>query len=68
MGWQGHGHTGGVKGTRLARTACPVCGRDTASGNTNNERTQIVLKPHKRVAGNGLREWCPGGGQVVYWR
>jgi hypothetical protein len=68
MSWQGHGHTGGVRGTVLARTDCPVCGRSTAGGNRNRERTQIQLKPHKRDRGDGGREWCPGGGRAVYWR
>jgi hypothetical protein len=67
MGWHQNRHSGGVKGTRLARTACPVCGRDTAGGNCNRERTEIILKPHKRLVG-GLRVWCPGSKRVVAWR
>lgn len=68
MGWQGHGHVGGVRGTRLARADCPVCGRDTAGGNRNRERTVIQLKAHKRTAADGSRDWCRGGGQTVRWR
>jgi hypothetical protein len=62
-------NSGGVKGTRFIRTDCLVCGRDTAGGNTNRERTEIMLKPHKRVISDyGRRDWCPGGGRVVTWR
>jgi hypothetical protein len=75
MGWHGNRHSGGVKGTKLARAACPVCGRDTAGGNVNREHTEIVLKPHKRnrvtqerARAELVREWCPGGGRVVRWR
>lgn len=67
MSGKGHRHVGGVKGTKFARTICPVCGRDTAGGNVNRERTRIALKPHKHGAALA-REWCPGGGQIVTWR
>lgn len=71
MSWHQNRHSGGVKGTRLIRADCPVCGRDTAGGTADRDRTQIVLKPHRRVdvAKRGaLRPWCPGGGRVVTWR
>jgi hypothetical protein len=67
VSWHSNRHSGGVKGTRLARTMCPVCGRDTAGGNMNRERTQIQLKAHKRVMG-GVRDWCPGSRRLVFWR
>jgi hypothetical protein len=71
MSWHANRHSGGVRGTRLSRADCPVCGRDTAGGNRNRERTEIQLKPHRRadVAKRGaLRPWCPGGGMTVRWR
>jgi hypothetical protein len=65
MGWHGNRHSGGVKGTKLIRTDCPACGRNTAGGTANVERTAIWLKRHNNPA-TGRR--CSGSGMEVRWR
>jgi hypothetical protein len=65
MAWHENRHSGGVRGTKFARADCPACGRNTAGGNTNYDRTKIMLKPHNNPA-TGQR--CSGSGQNVRWR
>jgi len=64
--------TGGVKGIKLSRGQCPVCGRSISGGvwgtGAGADTGKVRLRQHKALPdpGYGPRQhWCRGSRQTV---